>query len=298
MSKLNTLQFFEQTKKIVVAENDFLPSLNGCKLKGIVNSLNEKTGNVEIVANSGRVKINNEEENIISIDVQIPNSASLFVQLNGSNVTSDFYAIEYDKINCTVLITHNLKSRVIGFVYDENDRQAFYGIDYIDDNNVLIQFQKQTFPNSQNIWKVSLGVGGGLPITLSKETPNLESTDGTVPSSLSVYNFVKNEISVVNEDLTQFQNDVEQSFQIIDDNFSQVGKKLTSLEKQYIQQDENIRKQYVQADKVVSERLTDAINDFSKDIVEINNKLLQFDELLIQMSDLLDKINGTVKDEQ
>ena len=128
------------------------------------------------------------------------------------NITIYTYTITYDAVHYLVTVRHNLNARVVGFLFDENDKQAFYGVDYVDDNTISIQFEESTFPNSENVWKLSLGLGGGLPITLSTALPSDESTDAMVPSSKAVYNFVTSQISFTSEEFEEFKTATNESF--------------------------------------------------------------------------------------
>ena len=274
MSRFNSLELFDEDKTIVVAQNFSLPQLDGSQLTGLVSKINNQIGNIQIVAGSGLVTIATNNEKQISIDVDIPNIASLFVQLNGSDVIADTYTITYNKTKYLVVVRHNLNARVVGFLFDQNDKQAFYGIDYIDNNTVSIQFEEATFPNASNIWKLSLGLGGGLPITLSTQMPSVISTDTTVTSSNAVYKFVKNEISVVNEQFEQFKIDTNEQFQTIDDNFDTVSQAFV-----------DVRNEFTEADQVLD-------NKINVQIERINGIVLDISNMMKQMSNILDEING------
>lgn len=275
MSRLNTIQLFEDSKQIVIAQNASLPQLDGSQLTGLVSKVNNKIGNIEIVAGSGLVTIGTgANDKQISIDVDIPNIASLFVQLNGTNVVADTYTITYDNEHYLVTIRHNLNARVVGFLFDENDKQAFYGVDYVDDNTVSIQFEESTFPDSENVWKLSLGLGGGLPITLSTAFPSDESTDAMVPSSKAVYNFVTSQISEMNEEFEEFKTSTYESFQAIDNNFEEVSNAFVS-----------VRTDFAEADSELNQKIDTEIANIQKSIEDMNN-------VLKDISELLDQVNG------
>ena len=257
MSRLNQISFFDKDSVLVVAQNNSLPQMNGSKLSGLVKTINNNQGNIEIVPGSGKVKVDSTTKpGIISLDIQVPNSQTLFIQLNGKNIIAPNYSVTYRNYRAT--ITHNLNARVVGFVYDENDKQAFYGVDYLDDDNVYIQFDKENFPSETNIWKVSLGIGGGVPVLIDNEYPNENSTNSKVPSSLMVYRYVTQQIE-------QFQ----ESLQIVDQNFQVILNKTNQLQTKDLQLDEKIQL--------------------------LNTKLNQVYTLIQNMGTILDKINGVTK---
>ena len=275
MSRLNSIELFEDTRQVVIAENASLPQLDGSQLTGLVSKVNNKIGNIEIVAGSGLVTIGNgATDKQISIDVDIPNIASLFVQLNGTNVVADTYTITYDAVHYLVTVRHNLNARVVGFLFDENDKQAFYGVDYVDDNTISIQFEESTFPNSENVWKLSLGLGGGLPITLSTALPSDESTDAMVPSSKAVYNFVTSQISFTSEEFEEFKTATNESFQAIDANFEEVSNAFTS-----------VRADFAEADNVLNQKI-------DTEIAKIQNTVNDINKTLKNIAWLLDEVNG------
>lgn len=275
MSRLNSIELFEDTRQVVIAENASLPQLDGSQLTGLVSKVNNKIGNIEIVAGSGLVTIGNgATDKQISIDVDIPNIASLFVQLNGTNVVADTYTITYDAVHYLVIVRHNLNARVVGFLFDENDKQAFYGVDYVDDNTISIQFEESTFPNSENVWKLSLGLGGGLPITLSTALPSDKSTDAMVPSSKAVYNFVTSQISFTSEEFEEFKTATNESFQVIDANFEEVSNAFIS-----------VRADFAEADNVLNQKI-------DTEIAKIQNTVNDINKTLKNIAWLLDEVNG------
>lgn len=81
----------------------------------------------------------------------------LLIELNGTNSSSDRIVVSYDNENYLVTITHNLNSYVNGILFDETGKQAFFGIDYVDNNNISIQFSNSTMPTSTSVWKLYLG---------------------------------------------------------------------------------------------------------------------------------------------
>ena len=277
MSRVNSIEFFETSKQLVIAENNILPALDGSNLTGIVGTLNDLVGDVTISPGSGFVTISTNDNNSVVIDVDIPHAASLFVILDGKDTVGDTYSISYDKENYIVNINHNLHSRVIGFVYDELDKQAFYGVDYVDDDNVRIQFDEDNFPDIDSVWKVSLGLGGGLPITLSTEIPNNESTHGTVTSSKSVYDFVTNQITVVNQSITDLTEDTDEKFVLVDENFDQVEQRFQTVEQSIENTNNNLN------GKIDSE------------VLRLDGLIEEINEAMKQIGDLLDEINGVEK---
>lgn len=81
----------------------------------------------------------------------------LLIELNGTNSSSNGIVVSYDNENYLVTITHNLNSYVNGILFDETGKQAFFGIDYVDNNNISIQFSNSTMPTSTSVWKLYLG---------------------------------------------------------------------------------------------------------------------------------------------
>lgn len=259
MSKLSQLNFFDQNYSIVIADNHTLPQLDGSNLFNIVKSVNNKVGNVKIKSSSDFIKVNNTLQGIISIGLNVPNLKSLFLQLDGQDVinTQKNYQIIYDNTNYNITIVHNFGGKVVGIVFDENYKQAFYGIDYIDDNKVRIQFDQQNFPNTTNIWRISLGIGGMLQgsnssVDIDEELPNENSTLTKVPSSYSVYTFVTQQID-------ELQSNIQENFDVIN-----------SFNQNTIQN----------------------ISELQTNIENINQRLIQIDQFLGDMSELLDEING------
>lgn len=94
------------------------------------------------------------------------NVDALFIQLDGQQFVSEKYSVYYDFQNYVITINHNLNGRVQGVIYDNEQKQAFFGLDYIDNNNICIQMNEDSFPNQENIWKVGLCLGVGFSVRM------------------------------------------------------------------------------------------------------------------------------------
>lgn len=76
---------------------------------------------------------------------------ALSITLNGTDETTDLYEVTYDAINFTVKIKHNIGRRVTGILYDSTNKQIFLGLDYFDENTIILQYSSDSFPTSNNI---------------------------------------------------------------------------------------------------------------------------------------------------
>ena len=121
------------------------------------------------------------------------------------------------------------------------------------------------------------GLGGGLPITLSTEIPNNESTHGTVTSSKSVYDFVTNQITVVNQSITDLTEDTDEKFVLVDENFDQVEQRFQTVEQSIENTNNNLN------GKIDSE------------VLRLDGLIEEINEAMKQIGDLLDEINGVEK---
>lgn len=90
---------------------------------------------------------------------------ALLIELNGTDIISgQSYQVTYDNVNYKITIVHNLGGRVNGIIYDADEKQAFFGIDYVNNNTVSIQMNSESFPNSENVWKIGLCLGSGFSV--------------------------------------------------------------------------------------------------------------------------------------
>lgn len=79
-------------------------------------------------------------------------SSDINVFLNGVLTSSNAVLIEYNAQNYTVKLTHNLDKRIISNLYDCDNKQAFIGVDYIDNNTSMIEFSAATYPTESNFY--------------------------------------------------------------------------------------------------------------------------------------------------
>ena len=90
---------------------------------------------------------------------------ALLIDLNGMDYIGD-YEVNYDNENYLINIKHNLNGRVNGILYDERGKQAFYGLDYVNDNEISIQLNENAFPSEESVWKLGICLGSGFSIRM------------------------------------------------------------------------------------------------------------------------------------
>lgn len=98
----------------------------------------------------------------IKINTIIPTieNKSLLISLNGTNVTESTHTITYDNTTYKITVVHNLGSRVHGTLFDENNKQAFIGVDYVDDNTISMQFTAEYMPTTSKVWTLIIDATG------------------------------------------------------------------------------------------------------------------------------------------
>lgn len=162
-----------QSNSISLLSPDFI--IGGANIKIGTGAGNNIYLNYEDNAPNSNIYVNNHALNtagglvLLGSDGKIPEDLydkgalepteikPLLIELNGTNSSSDRIVVSYDNENYLVTITHNLNSYVNGILFDETGKQAFFGIDYVDNNNISIQFSNSTMPTSTSVWKLYLG---------------------------------------------------------------------------------------------------------------------------------------------
>lgn len=97
-------------------------------------------------------------------------ATALTVVLNGTPIVDGYYLVSYNNETKTVNIQHNLNCRVIAAVFNSDNKQVFIGVDYVDNNNVKIEFTTETFPSESFIYTVYMSTGGvssGVLVTIN-----------------------------------------------------------------------------------------------------------------------------------
>lgn len=135
----------------------------------------------------------------------------LLIELNGTNSSSDGIVVSYDNENYLVTITHNLNSYVNGILFDETGKQAFFGIDYVDNNNISIQFSNSTIPTSTSVWKLYLGTQNyNYILSNAIQKNSITTKDIIFEKNTSIYRFIASSATIFTFDISKLDtnNDV------------------------------------------------------------------------------------------
>lgn len=135
----------------------------------------------------------------------------LLIELNGTNSSSNGIVVSYDNENYLVTITHNLNSYVNGILFDETGKQAFFGIDYVDNNNISIQFSNSSMPTSTSVWKLYLGTQNyNYILSNAIQKNSITTKDIIFEKNTSIYRFIASSATVFTFDISKLDtnNDV------------------------------------------------------------------------------------------
>ena len=188
------IQFNSSAHQLMISDN-------GIEYDGFIQN---SSGGLVVLGNDGKIPSNLYDKGTLEPSEIKP----LLIELNGTNSSSDGIVVLYDNENYLVTITHNLNSYVNGILFDETGKQAFFGIDYVDNNNISIQFTNSTMPTSTSVWKLYLGTQNySYVLDSAIQKSSMSTKDIVFNQNTSVYRIVANEATTFTFDTSKLDTD-------------------------------------------------------------------------------------------
>ena len=133
----------------------------------------------------------------------------LVIPLNGEDIATSNYKCIYSNDKRTLTVEHGLNSRVIGSLYDYDNTIALFGMEYIDDNTIVISFPEDDVPTLvQNFYlvlcadKVAQTISAAAAATNNSLLMNL-AANNELNTTISQVKTKTNNLNVFNKNNTK-----------------------------------------------------------------------------------------------